>query len=253
MWAILEASIFPPQSLLFWLILVSGPLSNNAVHLIASKTTLTPYIGSTEAGSFICNQLPAALAGYIGLNSAKMGLFWEEAGEDLYEPIIKRDISLAKYQGIFHSFPDRDEWRMGDLYARHATEPDVWKYEGRRDEMIILNHGENIAPAALEHRLHAVAGIEHALLIGNQRPALALLLQPDAATVGSPQGKNEVLERIWAAVQTINDIVGPLAEIRRQRILLADSKRPFAVTKKGTISRKKTLALYAQEIETLYR
>jgi long-subunit acyl-CoA synthetase (AMP-forming) len=181
-----------------------------------------------------------------------MGLVWEDAGEDLFEPVFKRNSALAKYQGIFHSFPDHDEWRMSDLYSRHPTEPDVWKYEGRRDDMIILNHGENIPPADLEHQLQAVTGIEYALLIGNQRPTLALLLQVDPAHMAISLAVEEVLARIWPVVQAINETVGPLAEIKTQRILLADAERPFIVTKKGAVSRKRTLALYERDIEYLY-
>ena len=182
-----------------------------------------------------------------------MGLSWDEAGDDLYEPVIKRDTALAKYQGVFHSFPDREEWRMGDLYSRHPTEPDVWKYEGRRDDTIILSHGENIAPAGLERCLRAVPGVEHVLLIGSARPALAILLQVNEGITAGSREMDGVLERVWTEVEAINGSVGPLAKIRRERIILADPKLPFAMTKKGTVSRKRTLALYALEIEELYR
>jgi acyl-coenzyme A synthetase/AMP-(fatty) acid ligase len=227
---------------------VLAPLKEQPAQLIAAHSTLTPYIGSTEAGSFICNRLPNSITGYIGLNSTAMGIVWEDAGDDLFEPVIKRNALCSKYQGVFHSFPDRDEWRMGDLYSRHATEPDVWKYEGRRDETIILNHGENIAPATLECRFRAVPGVEHALLIGNQRPALAILIQ----TTPTQTAEEEVSARVWQTVQSLNEAVGPLAKIQKQRILFADEARRVILTKKGAVSRKRTLAMYTREIEQLY-
>jgi acyl-coenzyme A synthetase/AMP-(fatty) acid ligase len=181
-----------------------------------------------------------------------MGLDWEDAGEEVFEPVFRRDAALAKTQGVFHSFPDLVEWRTGDLFAKHPTEPDVWRYEGRRDDVVILNHGENIAPAQLERQLRSVAGVEEALLVGNQRPALAVLLQLGGECNADPTRRLETLERVLEAVLVLNEGVGPLAQILRHRVLVAEGARPFVRTRKGPVSRRRTVSLYEKEIDALY-
>lgn len=197
---------------------------------------------------------PSTPAGYVSLNSSTMGLEWvasDSAGDGLYEPVFRRQASLVKHQGVFASFPHLDVWPMGDLYSKHPTEPDVWKYEGRKDDTIILSNGENISPLALERELLfavASAGVKRVLLVGNARPALGLLYQ-----TSNCRHDVDVVDAVWQGVEScINSVVGPLAKIEKSRILRANAKKPFVTSKKGTTVRRATVEMYEGEIDALY-
>jgi hypothetical protein len=66
----------------------------------------------------------------------------EPAENDLCELVLKpRD---TKYQTIFHTFPEIQEWRTKDLFKQHPSKPFLWKYSGRRDDIVVLSNGEKV-------------------------------------------------------------------------------------------------------------
>lgn len=83
--------------------------------------------------------------------------------DGLYELFIVRKPGLILYQGIFSTFPHIQEWSMGDLYSRHPDplKPFLYRYKGRKDDIIVLNNGEKVSPALMEAAIqscHLVRG-----------------------------------------------------------------------------------------------
>lgn len=77
--------------------------------------------------------------------------------DGLYELFLVRDPKLSRYQGIFSTFPHIQEWSMGDLYSRHPDplKPFLYRYRGRKDDVIVLNNGEKVSPALMEAALQS--------------------------------------------------------------------------------------------------
>ena len=61
---------------------------------------------------------------------------------DLFELGFVRDPQLDRFQIIFSTFPTRQEYWTSELYAKHPTKPDLWKYNGRADDIMVLSNGE---------------------------------------------------------------------------------------------------------------
>ena len=90
-----------------------------------------------------------------------------------------------------------------------------------------------------------------ALVIGTQRPEVALLLElaePHKAT--SIEEKGMLMDDLWRMVEVANNECPAHARVARSQILVAD--KPFLRAGKGTVQRKPTLELFADKIETLY-
>lgn len=77
------------------------------------------------------------------------------------------------------SFPvDEEGWlHSGDLGSLDAE--GFLRIEGRKKNIIITAGGENISPEMIETQVSKIQGIEHAVVIGDQRKHLSLLLTLD--------------------------------------------------------------------------
>lgn len=78
-----------------------------------------------------------------------------ETVDGLYELFLVKHPDLKLYQGIFNIFPDIQEWSMNDLYSRHPdpAKSFLYMYQGRRDDVIVLNNGEKVVPVLMEATL----------------------------------------------------------------------------------------------------
>lgn len=65
-----------------------------------------------------------------------------------------------------------------DLFTKHPTEPNHYKYYGRRDDILFLANGEKVHPIPLEQHVQGNAGLEGALPVGNGRNQTTLLIEP---------------------------------------------------------------------------
>ena len=93
---------------------------------------------------------------------------------------------------------------------------------------------------------------------GKRRPFR--LLEP--AEVDSVQNGSEgsnlngsgklTVDAIYSAVSAANQLTIEDAHILRSMILFADPQRPFLRVTKGSVVRRRTLALYQEDIERLY-
>lgn len=112
-----------------------APLSRAACNKITTVTNIQQIMGPTEAG-IIPNLLTSEKEDWEYFRwSPESGIEIQPAGDDLCELVIrKHDV---KYQAIFHTFPELDEWRTKDLYERYPDKAGLWRYKGRSDDVIV--------------------------------------------------------------------------------------------------------------------
>jgi len=65
--------------------------------------------------------------------------------------------------------------------------------------------------------------------------------------------RDEVLDKIWPAIEEANKIITEEARLSRDLVLIASPDKPFQRTLKGTLSRRAVLAMYEAEIDELYK
>ncbi|KAJ5436047.1 Male sterility NAD-binding [Penicillium cf. griseofulvum] len=186
-------------------------------------------LGSTECGSFIQYPTDPAHWNYYHFHASN-NIHWHpvlssEEQSTEFELILHRDSSCNPYQGVFHNFPDLDEWSTKDVFRKHPSIPDYWEYRYRVDDLVVFSTGEKMNPIPVESRVNGIPGIKAALVIG-----------PFKEAVGIENGRNP------------RD-----GQIDEKLILIAVSDKAFARTPKGTVNRNQTLELYKTEINELYR
>ena len=163
---------------------------------------------------------------------------------NLYELVIKRDPpTFDTDPPVFKIFADRREYASGDLYTPHPTDPELWAYHGRLDDMIVFKNGEKFYPMEIENFLMAQEEIDDALFIGTGRLQGALLLK---------LAEDTDLDGVWNVIEEVNRRCSQTARVDREHVLLADPKKPLMRSGKGTLQRRMCEKLYQEELNSLY-
>jgi long-subunit acyl-CoA synthetase (AMP-forming) len=120
----------------------------------------------------------------------------------------------------------------------------------RKKELLIPDHGHNTAPAPIEAELkHACPLIGQAMLIGDNRPFLAVLIvlePPERVT--DPAALAAVAE----AIERVNAASDPRERVEAHAILTTGWKAGDELTETLKPRRRRILQKYATEIDAMY-
>ncbi|KAF7884733.1 uncharacterized protein EAF02_005069 [Botrytis sinoallii] len=225
---------------------LGGAIPPAAGDIISSKIELIGHVGATETGFYPSLKPINARSNFWGHHQfdPSANISFEHQDDDLYEAVWNRNLDPIKLQPIFKTFPKLQQWRSKDLYSPHPTEPDLWLYRGRGDDIIVFLTGEKTNPISMEHRLNQHPEIRQAMVIGALRFQAALLIELVDQRAMTATERAEVIERIWPATEDANLTCPAHARIAKSHILFTEPGR--------TIQRSPTLREYASEIEKLY-
>ncbi|KAL4966026.1 putative NRPS-like enzyme [Aspergillus stella-maris] len=229
-----------------------APLAVETGNHLSKYTKIITVLGSSEMG-IICSFVPQGEGNwmYFEWNPA-YGVKMEDAGEGAYELVIPRREDSHAIHGIFHTFPDISEYHSKDLFVQHPENPNLWRYHGRRDDVIVLSNGEKLNPITLEKIIEGHPKVQRALLIGQSRFQTSLLVQPVWPADGSSIDETAFVNEIWPVVERANQAVPNYGRITKSKIRLASPEKPFKTTPKGTTQRHAVNKDYADEIEAIY-
>lgn len=86
-----------------------------------------------------------------------------------YEHWVHRNERWPLFQGIFHTFPDKDSINLKDLYVKHPTKPNLWAFKGRSDDLVVLSNGYKITPLETEAFVTTHPAINGCLLVSHNQ------------------------------------------------------------------------------------
>ena len=237
-----------------------GDLPRTIGNTIASKISLFNQFGASELGL-----TPQILSSsHNGIEDWKyahfhpdIGLQLRKSSDDTFELYAVRDPTKLDLQPTFTIFPDAQEYASRDLFMRHPSDDkrELWSWQSRADDIIVFLNGEKTNPISMEQYIvshhHEVSA---ALVVGAQRFQAALLVEPIAEQgTLQPSQRAAYIERIWAIVEEANKDAPSHARIMKSHILFTHPAKPMIRAGKGTVQRPGTLALYASEIDALYK
>ncbi|KAK6609005.1 thioester reductase domain-containing protein [Botrytis cinerea] len=230
-----------------------SPFSSSAVpEKIRSLVTINAGYGATEAGPFVTQVESQDDYEYMSF-SPLMGARFQQYTDDLYEMIIDKKVELNGAQHIFCAFPELNEWHSKDLFSKHPTKPDLWRYEGRTDDILVLSTGANINPLSMEGVLMTHPKVVSALLTGERKPETAWLIE----VCDPPQNvedRQSLIEELWSTIEKANDEahVRIEAKVKRSNIIFVTKEKPMSRAAKGSVQRKATIRAYREELDALY-
>lgn len=173
-----------------------------------------------------------------------------DASTGTFELVIFADESNQDAAPVFHNLPGENPFHTKDLFTQHPTKPDLFKYYGRKDDILVLSNGEKVNPIPLEQHIQADASLKGVLLTGNGRTQPVLLVEPKD-TLNEP-GRARLIDRLWPRIEQADGLVAGPGRVSRGMVICATSEKPFTRTSKGTIVRKLTQDDYQADIDRLY-
>ncbi|KZL86090.1 male sterility protein [Colletotrichum incanum] len=232
-----------------------GPLNKEAGDILYKHgISLINIIGATETLPFLLyHQKNSELWQYFIFNEELSGIEFRKTTteDDVYEMVITRKSRQIPVQGIFYTFPDKEEYRTSDLYQPHPTLPHHWKFHGRADNIINLSNGEKLNPVKMEEIIAGNPAVKAAIIVGAQKFQPALIIEPFV----QPKSEEEIdnlIDRVMPQVAEANAVIATHGRIVRHLITVSKPDKPFLMADKGTLKRSATIKLYTNEIEELY-
>ncbi|KAJ5298611.1 arsenate reductase (Arc2) [Penicillium atrosanguineum] len=227
-----------------------APLAGETGDRLRQFTKVVSVIGTSEIG-WIPSLLPEDDTNWDYFEwLPAYGISMQDIGDNLYEMVIPRRPDSREYQGIFHTFPDRDIYRTNDLYTQHPANPNLWKYYGRKDDVIVLSNGEKFNPVTMEVIIETHPLVSRAVVVGQSRFQAALLVEPHPEA--PEMDSNSFIEEIWPAVQAANQTIAAHGRVMKSKIGFASKAKPFKTTPKGTTQRRAVVRDYEKEINAIY-
>lgn len=227
-----------------------GPLPPSAGAAITARTRLYNFMGSSEMANVPTEEIDPQDWEYLKFSS-KLGYEMRHHSGDLFELCFVRQPHLELFQSIFSTFPDREDYCTSDLYSGHPTKRDLWKYQGRADDIITLTNSEKVNPVPMEKMIEAHPAVRSVLVVGQARFQTALLVEAKEP-LSSGAESEAVIEDLWITIEKANIHCDSHARISRGLIVFTSPQKPFLRAGKGTVQRRMTVDSYNDEINKLY-
>ncbi|GAB1195654.1 hypothetical protein APSETT444_004916 [Aspergillus pseudonomiae] len=225
-----------------------APLSAKSGNLLAPYTQVVPCVGSTEAGGYFTTIHQNKDAwDYLSFQKHS-GAEFEHRMNDLHELVFVRRPECAMQQ-IFQVYPDRDSFGTDDLWIEHPVHKGLWKIIGRSDDYVYLAHGDGLHASLLEPEIIAHPSVKTAIIGGHGQISPVLLVE---LIPGVELDNAALKESLKPYIEKVNVHCHDCVKLSSERLIFATKDKPFILTAKGSVARLQTLALYEEEIVSLF-
>lgn len=231
-----------------WMIYTGGPLAPAVGDVVSRVTDLCQMYGSTETGPH-----PALIPKPENWNwfewhpSLKNEM--DPMGDGTFEMVCYKDPKWDHIRHLQQAYPELEVWRTRDLFIQKPDNPDLWRFVGRRDDVIVLSNGEKFNPVSMEGTITGHPLVKGSVIVGTARIQACLVVE---RAEGVSMSDEEFIDEIWPTVLEANTVGPAHGRIFRHKVTVAKPDKPFARAGKGTIIRSTTARLYADEIDALY-
>ncbi len=217
--------------------------------LVENGVNLVSHYGATEVGQLMTSHRsagdkewnwlrpPAALLPYLR---------WAPQG-DAFEAVIA-DGWKSK---VVSNQPD-GSYATRDLFIKHPTQTDRFKYVGRLDDWIVLVSGEKVNPVQFEHTVQSDKHVAEAVVFGVGQVSVGLIIVPAKGYDGVSE--DEYLKLVQPSIDAANEQAEAHAKIDREhiRVLKADAADDCPKTDKGTVIRAAFYKKFEDLIKSVY-
>ena len=219
------------------LLVGSAPMSEELLHRFRELgIEIHNAYGQTEAPLITLNRLGDNVIPSIGTPLPDTTVTTNTDGELIVEG---PQVAMGYYQ------LESDTFRHGKLYTGdlgHIAADGHVYINGRKKDMLITSYGKNINCTKIEQRLCDIACVEHAVLVGEQRPYCTALLWT-----------NGPAETLQGDIERMNQHLSHPEQVKRWRIITTPlSIKNGELTPNLKVKRTVVAAHYHQEIEKMY-
>ncbi|KAL1852805.1 putative NRPS-like protein biosynthetic cluster [Diaporthe australafricana] len=230
-----------------FLLYAGGPLSQSAGDALSKVTDVCQFFGSTETGPIQALVPKREDWASLEWNPIQEAIL-EPCEDDIFEMTLHRNPALEKVRSVSANYPDVEVWHTKDLLRRNPTNPALWTFHGRIDDIVVLSNGEKFNPVFSEVQISAHPLVNGALIVGQGYPQPCLILEPK----DHQHTLESLIEAVWPIIEEANAQAPGQGRITKDMILLSSPSRPFKRSVKGNVVRVLSASQYKEEIDELY-
>ncbi|KAJ5739371.1 hypothetical protein N7533_012155 [Penicillium manginii] len=145
--------------------------------------------------------------------------------------------------------PD-NSYATKDLFEKHPTTENAWRYYARLDDTLILENGEKANPLFIEGVARKNHNVAEAIAFGSTKPRIGLFIIPSDK---SPfKTDEELLDAVFPDIEKCNAESPAYAYVSRDMVFVLPKDSEYRRTDKGTVIRSAFYKDYAQRISDIY-
>lgn len=201
--------------------------------LVAQGVRLVSHYGTTETGQLMTSFRDRSDKDwdYVRPTAAlKPYLRWEEQSPGIYELCV-----LEGWPSKVASNRPDNSYATKDLFEKHPTTCNAWRYYARLDDTLVLENGEKANPLLVEGVARENRNVAEAVAFGANKPRLGLFLIPAETTRFTSD--MQLIDAVWPAIEKINSIVPAFSRLSKDMIKILPKATDFRKTDKGTVIR----------------
>jgi UDP-glucose 4-epimerase len=218
--------------------------------LVKNGVNLVANYGATETGRLSTSVRPVGDHAWNYLRllpQVKEYVLMDEIAPGIFECVALD--GLNSKNTINSDKPPRS-FRTRDLFVRHPTNPDFWRFVSRLDDRLTLTNGEKVLPIPIEGRIRQEGLVKEAVVFGDGKSLPGILIvKADSA---SELSDIDFLEQIWPAVEDANSRAESFSRIPKELVVVLPADASYAKTDKGTFIRAQVYLQFKDLIETAY-
>jgi thioester reductase-like protein len=213
--------------------------------LLAEKVRIYHLYGLTEAGALM-EAWATDFRWVTPLAHAAPFLKFEPVGDDRFHLVVMAGLPAKVY-----SNREDGSYATKDVFRPHPTEPGIFRFVARLDDIIVLMNGEKADPTPLEDAVSRNANVRAAVVFGAERDSLGMVVV--ASEAAERLSKQELLDSISADLDVGNSRVPAYARISRDAVIIKEAGTPFPCTDKSTVIKPRFLEAFAADIDEYYQ
>ena len=216
--------------------------------LVNQGINLVSRYGSTECGFLMSSHRDyASDKAWQYLRDSQLGtLRFEQQEDGLAELVVE-----SCWPHMVKRNRKDGSYATADLFERHPSNANAWKYHSRADAQLTLISGKKFDPEPLEATIVTSSLVSEVLIFGNgQLHPGALVFRTDEAKTMS---RDDIFDEVWPTVATINSKGQSHTRITSDMFIIMPSDASgLPKSSKGSVMRRLAETKYSKFIDNAY-
>ncbi|EXJ82474.1 hypothetical protein A1O3_06287 [Capronia epimyces CBS 606.96] len=218
--------------------------------LVQNGVRLVSHYGTTEVGQLMTSFRPRSDLDWdyvrAGPNLLPY-LRWEEQSgmPGIYELCV-----LDGWPSKVASNRPDGSYATKDLFQKHPTTPNAWRYYARSDDTLVLENGEKANPLVIEGVARKNANVAEAVAFGSTKPRVGLFVIPSEKC--RFETDQELIEALFPDIEACNAQLPAYAHVSRDMAFVLPKDTEYRRTDKGTLIRHAFYKDFANKINEVY-
>jgi thioester reductase-like protein len=222
--------------------------------LVSQGVNLVSRYGSAECGFLLSSYRDFESDkswDYLRSNTGTEHLLFESRDDGLVELIVK-----PGWPHLAKTNREDGSYATADLFEKHSTKPNAWRYHSRADAQITLASGKKFDPEPIESAVLSRCPADYVLDViifgdGESYPGALIFVK-----AGQSEPTGERRARIWSAVDEVNQKGPSQARLSKGMLKLivhrSEKEPPLEKSSKGTILRRRARERYSKQMKQAY-